>query len=138
MLKALKYQYLTIGWAAIILILCSLPSQNFDNTIPVFAGFDKIVHLGLFFVLTVLIFNGFIKQSNNYRFKISTVILIGIIAAVFGGIIELLQWGYFTYRSGDWWDLLADTIGIAMAIFAFLLLNNNYIFLSSKIKYENI
>lgn len=31
------------------------------------------------------------------------------------GLIELLQAGLTTTRSGDWWDLAANTIGVLLA-----------------------
>ncbi|TAH02030.1 MAG: VanZ family protein [Sphingobacteriales bacterium] len=115
-----------------------MPIDSVSKSFLFFEGFDKIVHLGLFFVLTVLIFNGLIRQSTNYLFKFSTIITIGLVTSLYGGLIELIQWQYFTYRSGDWWDLFADTIGIAMAIFAFLLMSNkNNFFTPSNLNYEN-
>lgn len=139
MFKAIKYQALTLCWATGILILCSMPGQSFSKPSKLlFEGFDKIAHLGLFFVLTILIFNGFIKQFNNHYFKITTCVLVGIIAVVYGGVTELLQWQFFTSRGGDWWDLFADTIGVAMAIFALFMLNNNYTILTTKPNYENV
>lgn len=138
MLKAIKFQAFTLCWAVIILVLCNMPTQGISSNFVYFEGFDKIVHLGLFFVLTVLIFNGLIRQSTNYQFKFSTIITIGFVTSLFGGLIEVIQWQYFTYRSGDWWDLFADTIGIAMAIFAFLLMGNkNNFFTRSNLNYEN-
>lgn len=138
MLKTIKYQALTICWAVVILVLCNMPTQNITNDFSFFEGFDKIVHLGLFFVLTVLIFNGLIRQFNSYPIKIKTIILFGFGTVLFGGVTELIQLRFFTYRTGDWWDLFADTIGIAMAIFAFLFMNNkNYFFTRSNQTYEN-
>ncbi len=138
MLTFIKYQALTLFWAVVILVLCNMPIETVSKGFVFFDGFDKIVHLGLFFVLTVLIFNGLIRQLTNYLFKFSTIITIGFVTSLFGGLIEVIQWQFFSYRSGDWWDLFADTIGIAMAIFSFLLMSNKNIFFTcSKLNYEN-
>lgn len=43
-----------------------------------------------------------------------------LIAIVFGGLIELLQLTIFTWRSCEWADLFADTVGAGMGIFSIL------------------
>ena len=76
MFKTLKYQIPAISWALIILILCDLPQDNIPGHGLFFEGFDKIVHLGFFFVLTVFLFYGKIKQQNSYEYRLITIIKI--------------------------------------------------------------
>lgn len=45
---------------------------------------------------------------------------ITLTAILYGGIIELLQLWVFTWRSGEWADLFADTVGAGMGIFSIL------------------
>lgn len=126
MLKTLKHQYLAILWSVIILVLCNMPMSG-KSTIPLFEGFDKIVHLGFFFVLTVLLFFGKIKQQLSYSYRIKTIIKIFIITTLLGGGIELLQLKVFTYRGAEWLDFFADLTGSAMGIFSYILLHNSKI-----------
>lgn len=123
MFKSIKFQIPTLIWALVILALCNMPMQNVSKTVRFFEGFDKVVHLGLFFVLTLFIFDGRSQELKTYRYRISTLLKIAIITFVFGGFIELLQWKIFTYRSGDWWDLFADMTGVAMALFSYIILH---------------
>lgn len=122
MVNTLKHQYLAILWAVLVLFLCNMPSIS-SGKIPVFEGFDKLVHLGFFFVLTVLLFYGKIRQQLSYTYRIITIIKILGITTVLGGGIELLQLTVFTYRSAEWWDFFADMIGVGMGIFSYIFLH---------------
>lgn len=66
-----------------------------------FAHIDKVAHFGIFAVLTALLWKGFRLAP------LPAFLLLG----VYGGGIELAQ-HYFTRRTGDWWDWLADIAGI--------------------------
>lgn len=123
MLNTLRYQYLAIIWSAITLILCVLPPDNLPGISPLFAGFDKLAHTGFFFVLTVLLFYGKIKQQNSYKYRSITLIKIFIIGALLGAFIEIMQWRWFTYRSADWWDFFCDLLGVAMGTFSYVFLH---------------
>ena len=123
MINMLKHQYLAGIWSALVLIFCNIPIAETENKLPLFEGFDKMVHLGFFFVLTVLLFYGKIRQQLSYTYRIITIIKILIITTAFGGGIELLQLTVFTYRSAEWWDFFADMIGVGMGIFSYIFLH---------------
>lgn len=92
-----------------------------------FEGFDKLVHLGFFFVLTVLLFNGKIAEQRNYSFRVSTILVIVLITGSIGLMIELIQWKFFPYRSAELWDFVCDMLGVLMAVFSYILLHkSNY------------
>jgi VanZ family protein len=116
MTTAFRYQKLTLWWALFILVMCNMALGKVSHAPLFFPGFDKLVHCGFFFVLTVLANYGSIKQSGNLTF--SAAVKAFTVAVVFGGIIELLQLYIFTWRSGEWNDLFADTVGVSMATFS--------------------
>lgn len=122
MIKVLRHQYLAVLWAVLVLILCDIPMNGAEKA-PVFQGFDKLVHTGFFFVLTVFIFFGIIRQQKTTLFRITHFFVVFLIAASFGGLIELLQWKIFTYRSADWWDFFCDVVGVCMGIFSYIFLH---------------
>ena len=122
MLNIVKHQYLAIIWALIVLILCDMPMYG-DGRVRFFEGFDKLVHTGFFFVLTVLILYGEINKQLTTRFSVITIIKVFMITTFFGAIIELSQLKIFTYRSAEWWDLFADVTGIGMGLFAYIVLH---------------
>ena len=123
MIESIKYQVPSLIWSVIILVLCNMPMHNVSKSVRFFEGFDKTVHLGLFFVLTVFLLNGLSKWSGEYQFSITTLIKIIVSTFVFGGLIEILQWKFFNYRSAEWWDLFADMTGVSMAVFSYVLMH---------------
>ena len=127
-LKALKYQRWAIIWAVIILVLCNIQlPESQDKTGLFFKGFDKLAHLGFFYLLTVLLFYGKINYQHNYNFRSLTILKIIMISVILGGGIELLQLKVFTYRSAEWWDFGCDMIGTLMGVFSYVLLHrSNY------------
>lgn len=123
MIKTLKFQWSALLWSMLILILCTIPSEDVPGNGLFFEGFDKMAHLGFFFILTVLLFFGKINQQNSYDYRLLTIAKILLITSFLGGTIEILQWKVFTYRSAEWWDFASDMLGVGMGIFSYLLLH---------------
>jgi VanZ family protein len=112
----LKYQKLTLGWALFVLIMCNMKMGAVSHSPMFFEGFDKMVHCGFFFMFTVLAIHGVIAQHRNFNF--GTAVKMFVVAIAFGAAIEILQLYIFTWRSGEWNDLFADTVGAGMATFS--------------------
>lgn len=122
----LKAQLWSFIWAIFILVLCNIYiPESKEETGFFFVGFDKMVHLGFFYVLTILLFYGKIAYQHNYSFRSLTIFKILMINVILGGGIELLQWKVFTYRSAEWWDFTCDLIGAFMGIFSYVLLHRS-------------
>jgi len=119
MIAFLKYQKLTLGWALFVLVMCNIKMGEVSHSPMFFAGFDKLVHCGFFFTLTTLAINGTIRQKGNLSF--ADAVKVFVIAIAFGALIEILQKYFFTWRSGEWDDLFADSIGTGMATFCSLI-----------------
>jgi VanZ family protein len=120
----LKNQRLTLLWALFIFILCNIQFGSVGKSSLFFPGFDKLAHCGLFFVLVVFSANGFIRQNLNERLSYKNAFFITLIAIAYGGLIEIVQCTLFSWRTGDWDDLFADTVGACMAIFSILITIN--------------
>lgn len=103
---------LAIIWSIIIIILCSIPGQEFSDVsfidIP---HFDKIVHFGLYFILSIVSIKGLKQQSKIKLLKQFPYLSIIFYAIILGGSLELLQHYYIPFRSGDTLDMLANFIG---------------------------
>lgn len=115
----LDYKWVVL-WAIVVIVLCCMPGQSF-NQVPSYPGLDKLVHTGMFFVFCALIYNGILVQFKGRPSKWIPVFIVSILGILFGLLTEALQYYIFTYRSGDWWDLFADCVGIGMSGFAYLL-----------------
>ncbi|MDB5144480.1 MAG: hypothetical protein JWQ66_3193 [Mucilaginibacter sp.] len=118
----LKYHSLTILWALLIFVMCSIKiGDNITHQPLFFPGFDKLVHCGFFFVLVIFWCNGMIRQQNTRLISYKSAAMVTIFAILFGGLIEILQLTIFTWRSGEWSDVFADTIGACMGIFSVMI-----------------
>jgi VanZ family protein len=123
----LKYQIWAVLWAVVIVVLCSMRMPSGGGGGFFFEGFDKMAHLGFFYVLTILLFYGKIKYQHNYSFNSLTIFKIIVITAALGAGIEMLQWKFFSYRSAEWWDFGCDMGGVFMGVFSYVLLHkSNY------------
>lgn len=105
-----------IIWAAVIFILCAMPSEHVPDPHLNIPHLDKIVHFGMFFIMAVLLCNELEYQT---RFHLRKIYMITVsIAFLYGGTIEILQ-QYCFERSGDIWDLAADVFGAAAGCWAY-------------------
>jgi VanZ family protein len=126
-ISELKYQRWAIIWTIFIFILCNIHMPDNGGSGFFFQGFDKLAHLGFFYVLTILLFYGKIVHQRSYSFRSLTIFKIIILTAAIGGMIELVQWKFFTYRSAEWWDFICDMTGVMMGVFSYVLLHkSNY------------
>lgn len=117
-----KYSlFLFISWSVLILIITAIPG----NYLPQPLGFinlfspDKIAHIFIFTPFSYL-FLGFLLLSNTAKFNKRKyyffVLFCGIIYASF---TELLQLFVIVGRSGNFYDFIADLIGVFLGIIVF-------------------
>jgi len=93
-----------------VLLLMQMPK---DVSMPHILNGDKYVHAFLFLVLSMVIcFDAKRAELTNTP----KYLLAAIWPMIWGGALELLQQYTTTYRTGSWWDWVADLIGIAMAL----------------------
>ena len=78
-----------ILWVVIIFILCAMPSDDIPDPHWNIPHLDKVVHFGMYFVLSILL----IFPLEEYScLKLSRIYLIAILVAlIYGGGIEILQ-----------------------------------------------
>jgi VanZ family protein len=124
MKAVIKYYWPAILWALFVFIMCSVKMGEVSDSPLFFAGFDKLVHCGFFFLIVVFISAGYIRQQSQRSFTYKALLSITVIVIAYGGLIELLQRYIFTWRSGDWNDLFADTVGASMAAFSIFITVN--------------
>jgi VanZ family protein len=96
----------SIGILCLSLIkITSVPTVKVENI-------DKLFHSLAYFVLaSCWLFTYYKKPAKKYTIVISCI--------VFGIIIEVLQMNLTSYRTGDLWDVLANTFGVLLALLVF-------------------
>ncbi|MGM0635554.1 MAG: VanZ family protein [Bacteroidota bacterium] len=115
--------FVAISITIIILFLSLIKTDNLPETTIDQA--DKFYHLLAYFGLS---FTWFIYASvgRNWKQK-KSFFVIALVIITFGIIVEVLQLMVTSYRSFDWYDALANSFGVLLALLFF-------IFLNSKIK----
>lgn len=88
--------------------ISDLPSLEIANA-------DKLYHTLAYFGLVLLWFMYFFARKANDRFQLKSLLFVCLCALVFGIFIELLQLTLTTYRSWDYYDILANFCGILLA-----------------------
>ena len=96
-----------LGYVTTVLgaTLAPLSSDAYD----VVSGLDKLVHVGLFGGVAVLL------CWNLNSVSLQTARFVLLLTTAFAAVIELVQ-GRLWYRSGDYWDLLAGALGAVLGI----------------------
>ena len=116
---------ISLLWGGLILILCSVPGSSLPGS-PRIPHFDKLVHAGLYFVLSILLLPLFDLSKQRY-FNLAAPFIIILITFIYGGIIEIAQEKWFINRSGDYRDLLSDIAGGLLAIIIYYLFLRKFI-----------
>jgi VanZ family protein len=93
---------------ALVMVSALMPAIWFWRDLARFSNwqYDKWLHLVIFLILAIW-FSGQYSRRNYWR------IAVGLFS--FGVLIEISQ-RMVTYRTSDWMDLLADTVGILLGL----------------------
>ena len=108
-----------IIWFIISVVLLTLPGNDLPhNSFFDLPFFDKYVHFGMFFLLTVLFSFPFYKLSSTTTAIIFAFYKVSFFVILYGVIMEFVQ-KFFTFeRSFDVVDILFDSLGSLAGLFA--------------------
>ena len=112
----------------VILILTGLPGSLFPRVKPAL-GLDKVAHVIMYAGFAFACLWGYRKQfvSNGLAYQKRAILLTTLISIAYGGLTEIMQETITVlHRSGDWRDLIADSIGTGLGVLIF------YLFFRSK------
>ena len=116
-------------YTAFIAFICLMPMSHISDAPE---NSDKIVHLLVYSIFTGLWFCYFyvlkLKKDNFSTSLIKSCSL----AFVYGIIIEVLQESLTTSRSGDFKDLIANSVGIFVGVLFIFLAKTQFRRLKSK------
>lgn len=107
-----KFIYFAIIITTAIICLSLLKLPNTNNS---YSNIDKIYHLVAYFFLAISWLISFYKQEKSKLFVVFACIFFGI-------IIEYIQSNFTSYRTGDMLDIIANTIGVLLALLSFNLI----------------
>jgi len=99
-----------------IAALSLLPMRDLPH-VHEFPGFDKIVHFSMYFMFSFL-FGWALKADHNYYW----LLLIVPVTIGWGVFMEVLQNLTHQGRNFDFYDMVANSVGVVIGILFFLLL----------------
>ncbi len=78
-------------------------------TVP---GKDKTVHFVFYFVLVLLWFLALKSKHDNKKI----IFYIAVSAILYGILMEIMQWLFTQNRQADFYDIIANTLGVFLAV----------------------
>ena len=104
--------YPSLIWFLIIFVGSILPSLNIKDI----EVSDKLIHFVFYAIFSFFLF----LLSHNVSFGLDTLIkkwtFVLTIGTLLGFIIEWIQYALIPSRSGEWLDILANTIGLIVML----------------------
>lgn len=100
-----------IAYCAIIFIQSSHPSPDNFPRVP---HLDKIAHVGMYAILSVLCFRALMQSLAGCR-QLRIALLSVLMATLYGASDELHQY-FIPYRQADTLDLVADAVGAVLGV----------------------
>ncbi len=105
-----------IAWFFIVLVLMCLPGKEIPKIDWLMGiNFDKVVHIGVFGLLTGLFCWPFYKSNISKKERLQYFIRIAIATSIWGITTEFIQRFFIPGRSFDLLDWVADSIGALIA-----------------------
>lgn len=99
-------------WLIISIILLTLPGNDLPhNGIFNLPNFDKLVHFGMFFLLSVFFCFPFSKPGEKSSAITAVFYKVAFFVIIYGIVMEFVQKFFAVQRSFDIIDILFDTLG---------------------------
>jgi VanZ family protein len=117
-----RYKY-SLALSLVILYL-SLKNADDLNRVPFLniPHFDKFAHTCMYFALMSAI----IYETRRSGLKMSHLLILAIIPFLYGIMMEILQATLTTTRTGSPYDVIFNTLGILISIFAWKIIKRIY------------
>lgn len=111
-MEALFKKHFVVLCALGILVLSIMPGDNApDVDIPYF---DKIAHLGIYTVLSGLLYGFCVRHFKISKSKMMIAAFLS--ASAYGVLMEILQHLFFESRSFEFYDIISNIMGSLLGI----------------------
>lgn len=114
----LRYNIFTVFFLSLILLGCLIPGSNLPKAST--QHLDKVMHITLFFLFSFSAIVGFVKQNQFPRLHFDAVKYVIGISAFITIATEVIQHFFIPRRTFDFFDIVADLVGITLAFGFFL------------------
>ncbi len=110
----------------IMLVVTFLSLMNTSDIEPrkIFSipHFDKIVHFLMYFTMAFFLM---FEYYLHHKHKITRIVQILLIPLFWGASMEMAQFLLTNYRGAEWWDMIANTLGVITAYFFVYIFRHN-------------
>ena len=121
----IKNYLLTMLVTLIVIILSIIPIQE-ETPMSDIPLIDKWVHILMYAGLAFIMwFDHVVRGGKTLSRKY--ILLMCLYPVALGGLMELVQMYFTTYRSGDWIDFEADVVGTVIGVLLSLLANKIWV-----------
>lgn len=111
-------------WAIFILIVCLLPSDDFQKIKFINIPFlDKYVHFTLYFIFSLLLISENNRLKHRGSVTMTAMVIAALISIFYGGFIELLQLFLTSTRSAELSDFILNFFGFVVAAISYRWIN---------------
>ena len=113
----LKKSGFAIGWLLLVTALLCIPGTQFPKiTWQNKIWLDKWIHVFLFLILVFLWCRTYLNKHSTSQLK-TKFINVTILSIIYGAAMEIVQHYFIPFRSFDYGDMIADTIGSGTGYF---------------------
>jgi VanZ family protein len=106
----IRIYWKVIAWAFLMLLIFLAPASDLPEG-PELPYLDKLVHVGMFAIFTILLYLASMKHKGIRVISFPLILNLLIYTMVFGAAIELAQFFMDLGREGDIYDLVSDLAG---------------------------
>ena len=99
----------------------SLAEFSVDINLSKFDHLDKLMHIGIYYVLVLLWYVAYYMNINSKYTNKQFFLGLASLAFIYGFVIEILQLILTSYRSFDLLDILANGVGTVFAILTIII-----------------
>jgi VanZ family protein len=98
--------FFSLLYLAVVLVLTFLPSKSIPQW-DLFPGFDKLVHVCMYFGVTIMA-----SWTFHAEEKLKRIIYIVLLATLWGLLMEFMQLFMDAGRAFEWMDELSNSAGV--------------------------
>jgi VanZ family protein len=106
----IRIYWKVIGWSFFMLLIFLAPASDLPEG-PELPHMDKLAHIVVFAIFTILLYQARIKHKGIRVISFSLILNLLIYTMVFGAAIELAQSFMGLGREGNIYDLISDLAG---------------------------